>query len=380
MIYLDNSATTQPFLGVLDTYTQTAERFYANPSSIHSLGGEAERLLEASRQRALSLLGVEEGTFLFTSGGTESNNLAIKGTALMHMSRGKHMITTKIEHPSVLESFQALESFGFEITYLDVDEYGRVKPEEVEQALREDTTLVSIMSVNNELGTVQPIEKIAEVLRPYPKLYFHVDHIQGYGKIDIPFEKTKVDLCSISGHKIHGLKGTGALYKRDHVHLFPLHHGGGQEKDLRPGTENLPGVVAFTKAMRMIEETKTEKRFTLHEHRDYVYNELEKMDGITVNSPKDGAPHIVNFSMPGYKPEVVIHALSERDIYISTKSACSSRAPDKSAVLEACRVKEEIATSALRVSLSYSTTMDELQSFLEALKEVRDSLIKTSEV
>lgn len=380
MIYLDNSATTRPYEGVLDTFTRTAERFYANSSSIHALGGEAERLLESSRERVLSWLGVKEGSVIFTSGGTESNNLAVKGTALMHMSRGKHLVTTRVEHPSILETFQSLESFGFDVTYLEVDAYGRVDPEDVQKAVRQDTILVSVMSVNNEMGTVQPIEEIAAFLSNRPKVYFHVDHVQGFGKVDLPFHEAAVDMCSLSGHKIHGMKGTGALYKKDHVRLFPLQHGGGQEDGERAGTENLPGIVAFTKAMRLIKEEQQEKAQELQRLRNYAYEELEKMAGAVVNSPKRGAPHILNFSLPGYKPETVIHSLGERGIYISTKSACSSKEPDKSSVLDACGVSGEAASSALRISLSYSTTETEVRQFITALSEVKASLIKTMEV
>ncbi|SDJ65989.1 cysteine desulfurase family protein [Salimicrobium halophilum] len=380
MIYLDNSATTHPFSGVLDTFRQTSERYFANPSSIHPLGGEAERLLEASRERVSSILGGQEGRVIFTSGGTESNNLAIKGTAFMHMSRGKHLITTRVEHPSVLETFESLESFGFEITYVDVDEYGHVAPADVHASIREDTILVSIMSVNNEIGSIQPLKEIGDILRSYPKIYFHVDHVQGQGKIDLSLQEAGVDLCSVSGHKIHGLKGTGVLYKKDNVRLFPLNHGGGQEQGIRAGTENLPGIVAFTKALRMIDEEKLRKKSELMELHDHLYDSLEELNGVVVNSPKHGAFHIINFSMPGYKPEAIIHALAKREVYISTKSACSSKEPDRSAVLEACRAKEEIATSALRISLSYETTKEELDTFLEILKEVRDSLVQISEV
>ncbi|WP_347862571.1 cysteine desulfurase family protein [Salimicrobium sp. PL1-032A] len=380
MIYLDNSATTRPFPGILDTFRQTADRYFANPSSIHPLGGEAERLLGASRERVLTALGVREGSIIFTSGGTESNNLAIKGAAFMHQSRGNHLITTKIEHPSVIEAFESLESFGFDVTYVDVDARGHVNPEAIREAIREDTILVSVMSVNNEIGSIQPLKEIGDVLRFYPKIYFHVDHVQGQGKIDLSLEKTGVDLCSISGHKIHGLKGTGMLYKKKHVRLFPLNHGGGQEQGNRAGTENLPGIVSFTKALRMIEEEKMEKKTELRGLRDYLYESLEGIDGIIVNSPIHAAPHIINFSMPGYKPEVVIHALAKRDIYISTKSACASKEPDKSAVLEACGAKDEVSTSALRVSLSYQSTKEELDIFLSSLIEVKNSLVQTSEV
>ncbi|MBH0230161.1 cysteine desulfurase family protein [Halobacillus yeomjeoni] len=379
MIYLDNSATTHPLPEVLESFHKVADRYYANPSSVHRFGSEAEYLLQQSRKQAAQLLNVDVSEVIFTSGGTEGNNMAIKGIALQHQSRGKHMITSKVEHPSVMEAFRALESLGFEVDYLDVDADGRVNPQQVESVIRKDTILVSIMSVNNELGTVQPIEAIGSILKDYPKAFFHVDHVQGLGKIDLPLKEAGVDLCTLSGHKIHGLKGTGALIAQNHVSLFPLLHGGSQEHEQRAGTENLPGTVAFVKALRLIEENRKQKINKLKSLRQHLWNEVERIEQVVINSPKQGAPHIVNFSLPGYKPEVVIHALGEKDIFISTKSACSSKQPDVSSVLKACRLDHDLTTSALRVSLSYQNTEEEVDVFIDTLKKVIERLQPTME-
>ncbi|MCA0969804.1 cysteine desulfurase [Halobacillus litoralis] len=368
MIYLDNSATTQPHPEVLESYKKVADKFFANPSSVHRFGSEVERLLQQTRNQAAEWFGVQPKEVIFTSGGTEGNNMAIKGIALMHQSRGKHLITSQVEHPSVIEAFRAMESLGFDVTYLPVDSEGKVNPQDVSEAMREDTILVSIMSVNNELGTIQPIQEIGGIVNEYPKAFFHVDHVQGLGKIDVSLNKDHIDLCTVSGHKVHGLKGTGALLMKQEVLLFPLLHGGGQEQEKRAGTENLPGSVAFVKALRFLFEDQEKKRNHLNQLRESLWNELQEIEGVFINSPKNGAPHILNFSVPGFKPEVLIHTLSERDIYISTKSACSSKQPDVSAVLKACNVDRERTTSALRVSMSYTNTEEELMTFVQALK------------
>ncbi|MFD2926235.1 cysteine desulfurase family protein [Halobacillus naozhouensis] len=368
MIYLDNSATTKPLPEVLESFMKSAESFYANPSSVHQLGSDAERLLTKSRTLVADLMELEASEVLFTSGGTEANNLAIKGIALKHQNRGKHLITTTIEHPSVLEAFHSLESLGFEVTYVNVDEAGHVDPDEIDKAIRKDTILVSVMSVNNEIGTVQPIEEIGRLTNKYPKLFFHVDHVQGLGKVPIHIKDWSIDLVSISGHKIHGLKGTGALFVRKNVSLFPLLHGGRQEQEKRAGTENLPGIVALAKAIRLIKQKEKDHLQELKALQGDLKQQLRQIDGLVINSPENGAPHIVNISLPGFKPEVLIHKLAENEIYISTKSACSSKQSDVSAVLEACKLEAERSTSSLRISLSYQNTKAEIDQFVQALK------------
>ncbi|WP_079530532.1 cysteine desulfurase family protein [Halobacillus hunanensis] len=368
MIYLDNSATTKPLPEVLESFRKSAETFYANPSSVHQLGSDAERLLTKSRTLIADLIGIEANEVLFTSGGTESNNLAIKGIAFKHQYRGKHMVTTTIEHPSVLEAFRSLESIGFEVTYVNVDETGRVDPDEIDNAIRKDTILVSVMSVNNEIGTVQPIEAIGRITKKYPKLFFHVDHVQGLGKIPLHIKSSNIDLCSVSGHKIHGLKGTGALFVRKNVSLFPLLHGGNQEQKMRAGTENLPGIVALAKAIRLIKLKEKNQLQELIALQSDLRHQLLQIDGLVINSPENSAPHIINISLPGFKPEVLIHKLADSEIYISTKSACSSKQSDISAVLEACQLTTDRTTSSLRISLSYQNTKTEIDQFVQALK------------
>jgi cysteine desulfurase len=377
MIYLDNSATTKPHPEVLKSFHEVSTRFFANPSSIHQLGGETEQLLIKSRQQAAKLLRVFEDEIIFTAGGTEGNNTAIKGIALQHQGRGKHIITTEIEHPSVYEACKSLESLGFEVTYLPVNQNGVVSVEDVAEAIRTDTILISVMHVNNEIGSIQPIKEIGQLAKKHPKLYYHVDHVQGLGKVPLSLADSGIDLCTMSGHKIHGLKGTGLLYCRRGVKLFPLFHGGEQERKIRSGTENLAGVVSFVKALRLMKEEEVNNGEILRKNHQFLIDELEKVDKVHVNSPVDSAPHIINFSVPGLKPEVMIHMLGKQGTYISTKSACSSKSLDESRIVKACGYSSERAKSALRVSLSYQNTMDELKTFLQQLK---DALIQLKDV
>lgn len=375
MIYLDNSATTKPRKSVVESFHQAALHYFGNPSSIHGLGQDGERLLRKSRQQAATILQVQEDEIVFTSGGTEGNNMAIKGTALAHQNRGKHIITSAIEHPSVLEACQSLEMLGFEVTYLPVNEDGRVSIDQLQENIRQDTILVSIMHVNNEIGTIQPIREIGHILKNYPKIFFHVDFVQGFGKVPLSLKDCKIDMATISGHKIHGLKGTGILYIRSGVKIFTLAHGGGQERGIRSGTENVPGIVSLVKAMRLQTEEQIEKSNYLQGLKQFLIEELSKIEDVVMNTPTESAaPHIVNFSVPGLKPEVVIHALEENEIFISTKSACSSKSMDESLVLAACGKEKDISTSGLRISMSYDNTIEELEVFLDKLKVVLQKL------
>lgn len=368
MIYLDNGATTKPHADVINSYKQVSERFFANPSSIHELGGRVDDLQTEAREQIANLLGVTADEIIFTSGGTEANNLAIKGIALEHQGRGKHIITTEVEHPSVYESCKALEQLGFDVTYLPVDAYGTVTVDEVEEALRDETILVSIMQVNNEIGSIQPIDEIASLLANYPKLFFHVDAVQALGKLPLDLRNPGIDLCSFSGHKIHGLKGTGVLYAKKGTTMFPLFHGGAQESNFRAGTENVAGNVAFARALRLIKEAEETGVAELARLRKDMIEQLSAIEGLYVNSPVDGAPHIVHVSVPGIKPEVMIHSLYEEDIVISTQSACSSKQLSESRVLQACGYDEERASSGLRITLSYETTEEDVMMFLEQFK------------
>ncbi|WP_077327523.1 cysteine desulfurase family protein [Virgibacillus siamensis] len=369
MIYLDNSATTKPDKAVLNSYYKAAESFFANPSSIHQLGGKSEALLQKSREQASSLLGVQPEEIVFTSGGTEGNNLAIKGFVYKHRGRGKHIITTEIEHPSVYETCRNLEQDGFSVTYLPVDNNGRISIDTLKKAIRDDTILISIMHVNNELGTIQPVKEIGEIARQYPKLAFHVDHVQGISKVPLQLKDSGIDFCTISGHKIHGLKGTGILYVNQRMKITPLFHGGNQERSLRSGTENLAGAVSMVKALRLIREREGEGVKHLYKLQKKLVNNLKIMDGVVVNTPSAAAPHIMNISVPGIKPEVIIHMLGELEIYISTKSACSSKQSDKSKILSACGLGTDRSTSALRISMSFDTTETEIEQFLQSLEQ-----------
>ncbi|SHF79405.1 cysteine desulfurase family protein [Ornithinibacillus halophilus] len=374
MIYLDNSATTKPHPDVLASFQQVSDKFFANPSSIHQLGGQTEKLLLKAKQQAAELLKVKEEEVIFTSGGTEGNNIAIKGIALEHQNRGKHIITTEIEHPSVYEACESLKQLGFDITFLPVNQDGVVSVEDVRNAIRKDTILISVMHINNEIGSIQPIQEIGEIAKAHPKIFFHVDYVQGLGKIPLQLNNSGIDLCTMSGHKIHGLKGTGILYIKSGTKLFPLFHGGEQERKIRSGTENVAGVVAMVKALRIIKKRELDEINHVHSLNKYLRDNLSDFPLVEINSPSNNAPHIMNFSLPGIKPEVMIHMLGEEGIYISTKSACSSKLADESRIIAACGFSKERATSALRVSLSYDNTIEEIDVFLDKLRKGIDQL------
>lgn len=378
MIYFDNSATTKPFSEVIHSYVKVSTDFFGNPSSLHQLGGMAEQLLTQARNQIGKLLMVKPAEILFTSGGTESNNLAIKGTAIMYRSRGKHIITTEVEHPSVGETMEQLKQLGFTITYIKPDKEGRIRPLDIKHALREDTILVSVIHVNNEVGTIQPIKEIGELLRDYPKVLFHVDHVQGAGKVPLDFYEGNIDLASISGHKFHGLKGTGALFIREGVRISPLLLGGGQESKLRSGTENVAGIVAMAKALRMTLDKQTEKKSGMKEIMKQLRTEIGAEPGVTIHTPDRGsAPHILNFSITGFKGEVFVHALEEKGIYVSTTSACSSKQTSVSKTLLAMDVPSREAEGAIRISLSYENTMEEA---VQVIKEIKAAINHLGEV
>lgn len=378
MLYLDNSATTMPYKEVISTYTKVTEAYFANPSSLHKLGSEAESLLIQARSQVANLLGVYQEEVIFTSGGTEGNNIAIKGAAFANRHKGKHIITSTVEHPSVLESFAQLEDVhDFNVTYLPVNEEGFVTLERMKREIREDTILVSIMHVNNEVGTIQPIKEIGEFLKQYPNILFHVDHVQGITKVPLDFQKSYIDLCTISGHKFHGLNGTGALYVKRGVKLLPLFSGGSQELQFRSGTENLAGNVSLAKALRLANEVAKKKHPTLNSLHNKLMKELAAVEGVVINTPiEDSAPHIINFSVPSVKAEVLVHYLAEQDIYVSTTSACSSRRKAVSSTLLAMNKDQELAKSAIRVSLSLEQTEDIVSTFIKALKQGIEKLSK----
>ena len=374
MIYFDNSATTRPYIEAIDTYVKVSTEYFGNPSSLHPLGKISERLLNQSRVRAAELLEIDPSEIIFTSGGTEGNNLAIKGTAHKYQSRGRHLITSNIEHPSVFEAFQQLEIEGFKVTYLPVDENGHIKPEQVAAAITEETTLVSLIHVNNEMGSVQEIEEIGEILSSFPKVLFHVDHVQGIGKVSLNFKKAKIDLCTISAHKFHGMKGSGILYVKKGVHLHALLSGGRQERGIRAGTENVAGVASMIKALRITLDNFKSSIKEIEELNHWLEEECKKVPGVVINSPYERAPHILNISVPGLKPEVMVQALADKDIFVSTKSACSSKDPEPSRVLLNFGYDIERASSALRLSFSYDNTYEEAKEFIKIFPEIVASL------
>ncbi|WP_462411303.1 cysteine desulfurase family protein [Neobacillus sp. Marseille-QA0830] len=377
MIYFDNSATTKPYKEALDSYVKVAGEYYGNPSSLHRYGGQAEKLLSQAREQIARLLDIKAPEIYFTSGGTESNNLAIKGAAFSHRNRGRHIITSSVEHPSVSDAMEQLEAEGFEITWLPVNDTGRVSVDDVEKAIRKDTILVSIMHVNNEVGTIQPIEEIGKMLDRYPTILFHVDAVQAVGKVPIRIANHRIDLMSISGHKFHGLKGTGALFIREGIRLTPLFAGGKQERNIRSGTENVAGAVAMAKALRLSMEKSKSGLAVMKRIQTLLRTGLNNIEDIQINSPlENGAPHILNFSLNGMKSEVFIHALETKGIYVSTTSACSSKRKSASKTLLAMGVPDDLADSGIRLSLSADNTEAEAKAVLEAIEDTVNHLRK----
>ncbi|KAJ0073244.1 cysteine desulfurase family protein [Bacillus altitudinis] len=355
MIYLDNSATTKPYPEVLQVHQQVSERFFGNPSSLHQLGIDASRLLSETRKQILHYTGFTQYEIIFTSGATEANNIAIKGAALAKMNRGRHIVTTAIEHPSVIESFEQLKTlFGFDISYIQVNEHGRADMTHLKEVLRPDTVLVSLMHVNNETGVIQPIEEASSIIRKYAKeAIFHVDGVQGIGKVPLPKEMD-IDLLTMSGHKIHGLKGTGALFLKKEIILAPFITGGEQELGLRSGTENPAGAVSLAKAIKQSFEYLNKYHDEMIALKTELEQQLGKIEGVVINTPlTHSAPHIVNFSVPGIQIEVLLHMLEKEGIYVSTTSACSAKKKEPSRVLLAMGKSEEAAKSSMRISLTY---------------------------
>ena len=366
MIYFDNAATTKIYDDALTSYVQVSQKFFGNPSSLHQLGVDAFQVLTKARAQVASLLSVQPEEIFFTSGGTESNNWAIKGTALEKSVFGKHIITTKIEHPSVIQTCKQLERFGFEVTYLDVDSKGIVSVDQLKESLRKDTILVSVMAVNNEVGAVQPIAEIAKVLEEYPSIHFHVDCVQAVERASQLLSIGRIDLLSLSAHKFHGPRGVGIMYKKFGRKIQALLTGGGQEKGERSTTENLPGIVATTKALRMALEEKS----VTGELRSQLWKELATKPEIRIFSPEDGASHVLCFAIKGVRGEVVVHAFENHGIYISTTSACSSKKADSSSTLYAMDVPTEWATGAVRVSFSNDNTKEEVEQFIKVLHQL----------
>lgn len=367
MIYFDNSATTPIYPQALDTYLKVSQRIIGNPSSLHDLGNQAKRLLEQARKQIADLIQVESKEIYFTSGGTEGNNWILKGTALEKKSFGRHIIISSIEHPAVSETASQLAENGFDLSIVPVDESGFVKVDELAKLIRKDTILVSIMAVNNEIGSIQPIEAISECLAEYPTIHFHVDAVQAIGKVDQEQWLTpRVDFATFSAHKLHGPRGVGFIYWKQGRKLKPLLNGGGQENNQRSGTENVAGIVSMAKALRLYLENKADKPEYTARIRRYLIEALQEYTNVTIFSKEstDFAPHILCFALKGIRGEVLVHALEEKQIYTSTTSACSSRKKLASSTLHAMRVPDSLATSAIRVSLDNGNTIAEAEQFM----------------
>lgn len=374
MIYFDNAATTRPSLAVLECFEKENEQCFANPSSRHAYGREAYRKLENARLSILKSLSLSNDyRVLFTSGASESNNLAIKGIAKEYLRRGKRIITTQVEHPSVLETFRSLEKEGFEVIYLPTKEDGTVDPETLKENMNKETILVSIMATNNETGSNNDILALSKIVHTFPKAFFHVDVTQAIGKRDLPY--SSIDLFSFSGHKIHGLKGTGALILKKNITLLRQIDGGDQEYFFRAGTDNLPGDEALAVALE--EATKNLQDNIAHakEISSFLREELEKNDEILMNSPLDGSPFILNFSLKRKKASVVTEALSHEGIYVSSVSACNSKGEPISYVLEAMGFSKERAMNSIRLSFSRENTLEEAKTFLNTLQNILERTI-----
>lgn len=369
--YLDNSATTRCLERVTDRMVRAMREDYGNPSSLHTKGVEAEHSIRSAKEFFADNLKVNEKEIFFTSGGTESNNLALLGTAYANQRAGKHLITSAIEHPSVQNTMKHLESQGFRVTFLPVNAEGIVSLEALREALCEETILVSVMHVNNEIGSVQPLEEIAGILRGQArKPLFHVDAIQSYGKYRIHPKKTGIDLLSVSGHKIHGPKGVGVLYVNEKVKIRPVIFGGEQQKGLRSGTENVPGIAGIAEAAAACYEGLDEKAAKLYQLKERFVSGIRALEGTVLNGPEGraGAPHIVSVSFEGVKSEVLLHALEEKGIYVSAGSACSSNRPAVSHTLQGIGVKKELLGSTLRFSFSFETEEAQIDYCLQELK------------
>lgn len=372
-VYLDNSATTRCSERAKDIMVKILMEDYGNPSSLHMKGVEAENYIKEAKKKIAKTMKVDEKEILFTSGGTESNNTALIGAALANRRAGNHIITTSIEHASVSATAEYLEELGFRVTYLKVDKDGLISLDELRDAVCEDTILVSMMMVNNEIGALEPIEEAIRVIREKnPKTLVHVDAIQAYGKYRIFPKKMGIDLLSVSGHKIHAPKGTGFLFIKDKTKVKPLIYGGGQQKGMRSGTENVPGIAALGEASAEIYEDFEEKIEHLYQIKERFVNGVSQIEGVSLNGKtgRDSAPQIVSVSIDGVRSEVMLHTLEDRKIYVSAGSACSSNKPSVSHTLTGIGLKSNLLDSTIRFSFSVHTTEEEIDYALDVMKEV----------
>ena len=378
MIYFDNSATTKPYPEALATYTEVATRIWGNPSSLHNLGSQATRILEASRKQIAELIGKKAEEIYFTSGGTEGDNWILKGVAFEKAPYGKHIIVSDIEHPAIKESVAWLKTQGFEVDYAPVDARGFVKVDALANLLRPDTTLVSVMAVNNEIGSIQPIHDIAALLEDRPTISFHVDAVQALAKVATEvYLPERVDFATFSSHKFHGLRGVGFVYIKGGKKITPLLTGGGQEKEMRSTTENVAGIAATAKALRLAMENQEAFASKTQQMKEVIRKELANYPDVTIFSGEDHfAPHILTFGIKGVRGEVVVHAFEEFDIYISTTSACSSKAGKPAGTLIAMGVDKSVAQTAVRLSLDLENDMSQVEQFLTKFKLIYEQTRK----
>ncbi len=377
--YLDNSATTKCSERAKNKMLQTLLADYGNPSSLHMMGVDAERYVKEAQEKIAKTLKAEPKEIIFTSGGTESNNMALIGTAMANKRAGMHLITTGIEHASVAAPMEYLEEQGFRVTYLPVDKDGIISLEKLKEAVDEETILVSLMMVNNEIGALEPIEEAVRVIKEKnPKTLIHVDAIQAYGKFRIIPKKLGIDLLSVSGHKIHGPKGSGFLYVKDKTKIKPLIYGGGQQKGMRSGTENVPGIAGLGEAAEEIYENFEEKVDKMYALKQRFVEGVQKIEGVSVNGKtgRDSAPHIVSVSVDGVRSEVMLHTLEDKNIYVSAGSACSSNKPAVSHTLQQIGLRKDLLDSTIRFSFCVDTTEEEIDYALEVLAEVIPQLRK----
>lgn len=378
-VYLDNSATTQAYESVGELIKKVMCEDYGNPSSMHAKGVAAEKYIKEAKETLAKIWKVQEKEIFFTSGGTESDNLALIGAARANHRAGNHLITSSIEHPAIINTMRYLEEQGFRVTYLPVDRYGRIKLDALKEALCEDTILVSVMYVNNEVGSVQPIQEAASIVKAYNKnILFHVDAVQGFGKYRIYPKKLKVDMCSISGHKIHGPKGIGALYIGEHVKIKPIVFGGEQQKNIRSGTENVPGIAGLSLAAKTIYQDLDEKVAGMRQLKQHFIDGVSQIENTTIHGLYDetSAPHIISVGFAGIRSEVLLHALEEKGVYVSSGSACSSNHPQVSGVLKGIGAKQEFLDATLRFSMSEFTTLEEIDYTLDTLYNIVPMLRK----
>lgn len=378
-VYLDNAATTKAANEVVDIVTRVMLEDYGNPSSKHMKGVDAEKYVKNATQIIAKTLKCQEKEIVYTSGGTESNNMAIIGAAMANRRKGNHVIVSSVEHSSVKEPFNFLEQQGYKVTFLPVDSNGSVLLDALKEALDDETILVSTMMVNNEIGTIEPIEQISRIVKSYNEdIVFHVDAIQAYGKLKIIPKKLGIDLLTVSGHKIHGPKGTGFIYIKDKTRLKPIILGGGQQKGMRSGTENVPGIAGLGKAVELIYNSDFDnKQQDMYELRKWFVSELCKIEGVTINGSEENAAwHVVSASFDGIKAEVLLHALEDKGIYVSSGSACSSNRPGLSSTLVAIGLDTKLLDSTIRFSFCFETTKEELEYTISELNNLLPVLRK----